>query len=486
MTKAKSLDLDSQIQLLTRVQFITRFSSHLIHLSGVKGSGKTWLAHSFLEHYATDCHQVLLQCQSGQTDLQHRTLLLQQFVSQAMFNEHDSLCQSVEHLLAGQRCKLMIVIDDAHRLSATLIAELWALAHYANQRAELQLNIVLFAHCGALTPTLAQVAHGSGTVPVELDIEDLSHQHVALFTDMLIAADDVDISCRRTLKQRLLTVLPRLGVLHNRPQSEGMSMTSHSKKSLLSFVVIILAIIVLAVAGYGLMTMRSQTDNHSQSSTVMTPLPATEAKPMIETVTIDDVPLPPEIQTQGLTVGRQDKTKHEQHVVVSEQQIDAMVDEQSLKGHSIATDMTDMTDTENPGLTPTTMPEANVAIIAKVQPLSPVVAPTAVTLLDLSIKLATYKAQLVVIKPTHYALQLAATQSLAAAAEFIGTHNVAEMTMIYQTERNQQPWFIVVTGNYTTANQARAAKKKLSASLQQLKPWLKSYRQIQQEMNRLK
>ena len=89
------------------------------------------------------------------------------------------------------------------------------------------------------------------------------------------------------------------------------------------------------------------------------------------------------------------------------------------------------------------------------------------------------------MKPTHYALQLAATQSLAAAVEFMTTHNVTD-AMFFQTERNQQSWFIVVTGNYATVTQARTAKRQLAPSLQQLKPWLKSYRKITQEINRLK
>ena len=105
--------------------------------------------------------------------------------------------------------------------------------------------------------------------------------------------------------------------------------------------------------------------------------------------------------------------------------------------------------------------------------------------LDWSLKLAADQQQLAAVKSTHYALQLAATQSLAAAAEFMTTHNVTD-AMIYQTVRNQQSWFIVVTGDYATASQARTAKNQLPSSLQQLKPWLKSYRKITQEMDRLK
>lgn len=472
MTKRKSLDLESQIQLLTRIQFITRFSSHLIHLSGAQGSGKTWLAHAFLENYATDCHQVLLMCQRGQTDVQHRTLLLQQFVSHAMFNEHDSLCQSVEHLLANQHYKLMVVIDDAHLLSPTLIAELWALAQYANQHAELQLNIVLFAHRGELNQTLAHVAHGSGIIPVELDIDDLSQQEVMLFSDMLMTEDGIDAPCRRSLKQRLLMALPRPGVLHNLPQAEGITMNSNISNKPLLPIVIGGVIIVLIAGGYFFMTSGSSSE--SASATITASQPAVTAS-----VTIDKAPLPPQVNPQGLTVGRQDDVAGQERVVISDQQIDAMIDDHALKGYPAATEATEATEVvKTPSIVAAkaieTPPSAAVSVIS---------APA--SKLDWSLKLAADQQQLAAVKSTHYALQLAATQSLAAAAEFMTTHNVTD-AMIYQTVRNQQSWFIVVTGDYATASQARTAKNQLPSSLQQLKPWLKSYRKITQEMDRLK
>ncbi|WP_181318624.1 SPOR domain-containing protein [Photobacterium kishitanii] len=463
MTKAKKLDLDSQIQLLTRVRFLTRFGSHLIHLSGAQGSGKTWLAHSFLEHYATDCRQILLTCQLGYTDAQHRTLLLQQFVSQAMFNEHDSLCQSAEHLLAQHQHKLIVVIDDAHLLSDGLVAELWALSLYANQHSQLQLNIILFANRGELNQTLAHVSHDSDIIPLELEIDDISHQEVALFSEMLIANDESDTPYRPTLKQRLLMLLPRSVVLQHPSQAEGISMSLNSKKRLLLPLAIVIVLIVLIAIGYRFMAPRSVDSQSSTTVASSAPVSATAV------VTIDKEPLPPQVNTQGLTVGRQEEAVHER-IVISEQQIDAMIDDHALKGHSEATEATEA--------------ESTPAII-DTQPLSAAVISAPASKLDWSLKLAANEQQLAAVKPDHYALQLAATRSLAAAAEFIMTHNVAA-AMIYQTERNQQSWFIVVTGNYATAQQARTAKTQLPTSLQQLKPWLKPYRHIQQEMNRLK
>ncbi len=421
MTKRKSLDLESQIQLLTRVQFITRFSSHLIHLSGAQGSGKTWLAHTFLEDYAPDCHQVLLMCQRGQTDIQHRTLLLQQFVDQAMFNEHDSLCQSVEHLLAHQPHKLMVVIDDAHLLSSTLIAELWALALYANQHSELQINIVLFANRNELNQTLTHVAHGSGIVPVELEIDDSCHQNI---------------------------------ILHNLPQVEGITMNSNINKKPLLPIVIGGGVIVLIAGSYLFMAPSSS----SKTTSITVPSAAVST-----VVTIDKNPLPPQLKVnpQGLTVGRQNDIKGQERIVISDQQIDAIIDDHMLDEHSVTAEDTGIVNKAIKNMSSST------------------------SKLDWSLKLAADKKQLLLASPKHYAIQLAATQSLAVAKAFITTHNLSDV-MLYQTERNQQSWFIVVTGNYATASLARTAKRQLAPSLQQLKPWLKSYRKIAQEIDRLK
>lgn len=48
------LELETQTELLDRLQLLTRFGSNLININGVSGSGKTWLAQRYLEAWASE------------------------------------------------------------------------------------------------------------------------------------------------------------------------------------------------------------------------------------------------------------------------------------------------------------------------------------------------------------------------------------------------------------------------------------------------
>ncbi|GAL05859.1 DamX protein [Photobacterium aphoticum] len=130
-----SLDLDSQIQLLSRLQFLTRFSSHLIQVTGPQGAGKTWLSQRYLEQWAGVPQQALLLCHPQQTDAQHRRFLLQQIAPKAVFNEQDPIVDSMERIFAHFAVNMVIVVDEAHHLSPAVVAELW---HWYNRPASHQ------------------------------------------------------------------------------------------------------------------------------------------------------------------------------------------------------------------------------------------------------------------------------------------------------------------------------------------------------------
>lgn len=54
MSLAHELDLESQTELLERLQLLTRFGSNLVNVCGRQGAGKSWLAQRFLDSWAQD------------------------------------------------------------------------------------------------------------------------------------------------------------------------------------------------------------------------------------------------------------------------------------------------------------------------------------------------------------------------------------------------------------------------------------------------
>lgn len=53
---------------------------------------------------------------------------------------------------------------------------------------------------------------------------------------------------------------------------------------------------------------------------------------------------------------------------------------------------------------------------------------------------------------------------------------------VYQTQRNGKPWFILITGNYASASEARAALSTMSKDVQANKPWVRSMQQVHQDL----
>jgi DamX protein len=180
------LELESQIDVLSRIQFVSRFGSNLVHIEGVKGSGKSWLAQRYLEKWSDDANQALLMCHKNQTIQQQRGIILKQVVRDPLFNEFDTVVDSIGRMLAGETCNLLLVIDDAHLLSTELLSELWLLVQKAQSTPNWQINVLLFSEAGKLTPALSRMSYGQDNKPIDIDIELLSAEEAATFTEMLV------------------------------------------------------------------------------------------------------------------------------------------------------------------------------------------------------------------------------------------------------------------------------------------------------------
>ncbi len=176
MSLAHELDLESQTELLERLQLLTRFGSNLVNVCGRQGAGKSWLAQRFLEGWAQDKNQSLLMCHPNQNDEQRRVTVLSQLFSEPLYNPKDSLAESFARLFEEQSCDIAIVVDDAHLLSESLVSELWMLVLEAQANPRWNVNVVLFAQDNGLDALLTRLSYGQEHKPVDLEIEMLSEE----------------------------------------------------------------------------------------------------------------------------------------------------------------------------------------------------------------------------------------------------------------------------------------------------------------------
>ena len=74
-------------------------------------------------------------------------------------------------------------------------------------------------------------------------------------------------------------------------------------------------------------------------------------------------------------------------------------------------------------------------------------------------------------KPEHYVIQLFGSRDRAATSRFIREHGLAEKAAVIEVKLKRAPWFVVVTGLYTTRIAANSAIHAMPAPLTRQKPW---------------
>lgn len=82
--------------------------------------------------------------------------------------------------------------------------------------------------------------------------------------------------------------------------------------------------------------------------------------------------------------------------------------------------------------------------------------------------------------PNHYALQVIAGRNRAAVVRASGA--LSGRYWIYETSRERRPWYVLVTGDYASPNEALRQGRRLPASLRTGRPFAKTFDRIQSEM----
>ncbi|WP_407333234.1 AAA family ATPase [Enterovibrio sp. 27052020O] len=497
-----ALDLDSQIQLLSRIQFLTRFSSNLVQITGEPGAGKTWLSERYLENWANEPTQSLLICNPSQQDAQHRAIILRQIVRDGVFNEHDPMLQSLEYMLEGNGVHALIVIDDAQRLSATIIAELWALVTHAQQRDDWQINVLLFSLRGKLNKWLHKVSYGQGVKPLELEISPLADNEREMFIEVMMVSRQLDAAQRRALKQKAASLPSLPGALRGLEQQETSLMEEKKRRSPLPLIILVLLLLAL---GGGLVWWSMSPQTAQEEVTVETPDGVKELAAILEEkekelaqqaaaqqgdqslsdtseVTDDMIALPVAPVVEGMTVGRRDQDRR---IVVPDRVVDAIMDDQETGGDGTNA----VTEPLIPELAipqkPSAVPADNAQVPEETVVEQVVVADTAPLANDSvneSVDVPMANNLLLTVPASRYALQLAALQSKQAVDEFLQQYALLGRALVYETRRNGEPWYMVLLGDYPSVADARRAELALPANIRNLNPWAKSFTQIHKEI----
>lgn len=483
------LELDSQTELLERLQLLTNFGSNLVTLGGAPGAGKTWLAQYYLEAWAQDKNQSLLMCHANQGDDQRRSTILTQLVSEPLFNPSDSLVESFTRLMDGESCDVVIAVDDAHLLSESFVSELWMLVLEAQANQNWTVNVLLFAESNSMDALLTRLSYGQEHKPIDLEIEPLSQQEADRFFEHLVirfVEDDMEKRVRNAYR----TVARRPGEIMalGDYKVEKRIIIRSIVGSPINIALLVITLLVLIGGGYWWMMMQPSADDKAQQitesieQTVIPTLPETATDSDSATVVIEPEPvvdptlanadddslaLPPDVTEQVTSVGNADDDH--QRVVITSDVVDALMEDKPEQADTSAIDeVVEQSMVEEPA--PAEEPEVE----AQSAPVEE----------ETVIKFSFTKDELKSFSSRSYTLQLAAVRSLEEVQKFIDKHQLNNQVFIYPTVRNDVEWYIITYQNYPTIQVARDAVAGLSSELQSLDPWAKSLNQVQREIDR--
>lgn len=82
----------------------------------------------------------------------------------------------------------------------------------------------------------------------------------------------------------------------------------------------------------------------------------------------------------------------------------------------------------------------------------------------------------------HYTLQLIGVSSEQSAQTFIARHKKVTTLYFFKNKRNNGEWYSVIYGDFASKKEALDATKKMPASLTKIKPWVRSFESINQEI----
>ncbi|WP_440887150.1 AAA family ATPase [Vibrio sp. WZ-1] len=506
MSAAHILELDSQTDLLHRLAMLSNFSSNLIVVNGDVGFGKSWLAQRYLEVGATNKNQCLLLCHPNQDDTQRRMQILSQIVSDALFNQQDSLLDSMERILDSESCDIAIVVDDAHLLSEAIISELWMLVLAAQSNPSWKINVILFSQLGRLENVLQRVSYGQELKPVELEIDMLSEMEARQFFESLVMRYVDDDNEKRT-RAAFKTVSPipgdimALGDL----KVEKRIIIRSIVGSPIKIAIVVLALLLLAAGGYWWMlnqptpddkaqqiagaleqtaipTLSEPRDEETKKAENLTPLDHS-VDPSLDVVGAQDDSdaLPPAIVDEVASVGNEDT---QQRVIIESDVVDAL-----LEGKPETADTTEIKQVVESTSTQSEAPSgASSALIEVIRPeaTEDINAPDSEVASPPIVQFSFAKEELKALSPRAYTLQLAAMTSLEDVQSFLDDYQLNDKVRIYPTVRNNTDWYIITYQDFPTIQQARDAVDDLPSSLKALSPWAKSLRQVQREIERVK
>ncbi|MFH7564550.1 AAA family ATPase [Oceanimonas smirnovii] len=434
--------LSSQQQLLERLLHLARLDHELALVSGPKGAGKSTLA-TLLTQQSELLTPVVLDARLITSQKVFREALLEQWFAGAIFDAGDPLSDSVNRLLPAAPGKRLLVVDNAQWLTDAQLQEL----------AEMSLALP-----SAQRPFMVLMGLSSWASGVRTLLQELQMPVLELEVPELSEEDKLQLCSLRDSAP----AAGQLAGMHypgDLVVSTEPSMKTPEYRQWLEQKPVKILLTGLIIVGLGVIVSALLGKDEAPPAQVAQPFQAESLpEPPAGPVTADTLPVTPAAEEQG-------------EALVSDWPVEPLPDSPQVATQVAETpkDTSKERVVIDDEVVSQLMQRKTVQAVSKQAQSAPAAQPAAGQPAALSRQPA-----------GHYTLQLMASRDKNALNQLMTRHNLSP-AWVYSRNLNGQPWYVLVHGDFASAEQARAAVGRLPAELRAAKPWPKPFGQVQKE-----
>lgn len=481
-------------QRLDLLSHLLEFSHQMVVIQGEAGSGRSRLLSAVASQ--TRANWRVIPCNGAAT---YTAPALLEALSEAL--ELGELDAGVEDLrarlaeieLGGQLC--ILTLDDAENIDEGARAMLFSLAYSEHQRGDLRVVIAGDADSD-FSERLQSVAPEGAVIHV-VDVPPLEPEELKTLALSVLPAASGDLSLDEGLDLdalataaegnpgRMLASVRGAGPKPIHPGVRAANAARAMGGALRGFnvrkyaaVLAAAAFVLVAVAIGMLLASRHNTNITPGTVEITLPTPSSET-PAVAVETIAPTVPRPTVNTSSISAepARLATTESpapapEQAVIAVETPATAVVEPTPAQVEASPAPSVPAAATK-PAPAPashpkpaTSKPAAERSAPTKRSPKS--AAQVAITAKDESLYSAKWlKRQ----NPQHYVIQLFGSRERAATTRFIRDHGLGEKATVLEVKLKQAPWFVVVTGLYTSRTAANSAIHAMPAPLAKQQPW---------------
>lgn len=491
-------------EILDRLLHLCQFSNSLLVLLGEQGTGKTRMAHAFLDSLAEQDRISFLPVKPGQklADLLPSIVedLDLELVQTDQANLQACLVAYVETISAEDDGLSVVVIDDAHLLDTEALN--WLMNWQVQFPQQQKLHFLL---CGE---------------PLLIDRLESIKPQSALLNDFFLqpftlieAVDYLNFRMEMAdyLGPEIFTeamVSPwwrqaqgHLGHLHDCAQERLLeTVATQDKPQRVSALPVMHILAISAViAIVGVLFLYLGEDKKVETASTSLPVPASitavqassdsSLRPLLPSLPEQQAPAQQSAQAAAGTAPNEALADQSLHQA---QDLDQLVSH--LPSSNLASPDEQLTEAQTAPepqakiaqSQPDTEPDPRANIIqAKpvIQPKpKPVVQSKPAVDEPPAVVASAQEQRILSWSPSSYTIQLLGVSSQRAAQDYVSKQSNKAQLLMFKSKRLGKDWFVVVTGNYTSIAQARAAIEELPSLQRKAGPWPRQLKVIQQEI----